>query len=34
VSKNRWHLEVKLAARSDIDGELLSWIGAAYSLCR
>lgn len=32
VSKNRWHLEVKLAAGKDIDDELLGWIGAAYHL--
>ena len=33
VSKNRWHLELKITVSSDIDGELLGWIRTAYSLC-
>jgi len=33
VSKNRWHLEVKLASEKDIDGELLGWLRQAYDLC-
>jgi len=33
VSKNRWHLEVKLATGKDIDGELLRWLREAYDLC-
>jgi hypothetical protein len=33
VSKNRWHLEVKLAAPHDLDGELLGWLRDAYDLC-
>ena len=33
VSKNRWHLEVKLATEKDIDGVLLSWLRDAYDLC-
>jgi len=32
TSKSRWHHEVKLAALSDIDGELLGWIREAYEL--
>jgi hypothetical protein len=33
VSKNRWHLEVKLATEKDIDGVLLGWLRDAYDLC-
>ena len=33
VSKNRWHLEVKIASENDIDGELLAWLREAYDLC-
>jgi hypothetical protein len=33
VSKNRWHLELKLASMEDIDSELLSWLRDAYDLC-
>jgi hypothetical protein len=33
VSKNRWHLDVKLAASSDIDRELLAWLRQAYEIC-
>jgi hypothetical protein len=33
VSKNRWHLEVKLATEKDIDGMLLGWLRDAYDLC-
>ena len=33
VSKNRWHLDVKLAASKDIDSELLGWLRQAYGLC-
>ncbi|HYL39551.1 MAG TPA: DUF5655 domain-containing protein [Bryobacteraceae bacterium] len=33
VSKNRWHLDVKIAASSDIDSELLGWLRQAYALC-
>ena len=32
VSKNRWHLEVKLASESDLDRELLGWLRDAYGL--
>lgn len=33
VSKNRWHLEVKLAMEKDVDDELLGWLREAYDLC-
>ena len=33
VSKNRWHLEVKLVTEKDIDGVLLGWLRDAYDLC-
>jgi hypothetical protein len=33
VSANRWHLEVKIAAPSDIDKEFLGWVRHAYDLC-
>lgn len=33
VSKNRWHLEVKIAAAEEIDAELLNWVRTAYELC-
>ena len=33
VSANRWHLEVKIAAASEIDKEFLVWARQAYELC-
>jgi len=33
VSANRWHLEVKIAAPSEIDNEFLGWARHAYELC-
>jgi hypothetical protein len=33
VSRNRWHLDVKLAVSGDIDDELLAWLRQAYDLC-
>ena len=33
VSKNRWHLDVKLAVAGDIDAELLGWLREAYEIC-
>jgi hypothetical protein len=33
VSANRWHLEVKIAAPSEIDKEFLGWARHAYDLC-
>jgi len=33
VSKNRWHSEVKIEGESDLDGELMGWLRAAYELC-
>ena len=33
VSRSRWHLDVKLAAASEIDSELLGWLRQAYNLC-
>ncbi len=33
VSRNRWHNEVRLNAPSDVDAELISWLGKAHALC-
>jgi hypothetical protein len=33
VSKNRWHLEVRLSSDKDLDRELLGWLREAYDLC-
>ena len=33
VSKNRWHLDVKLVAAEEIDAQLLGWLQQAYGLC-
>ncbi len=33
VSKNRWHLEVKLSSSKEIDRELMGWLREAYDLC-
>lgn len=33
VSRNRWHLELKLLGMEEIDEELLSWVRQAYELC-
>lgn len=33
VSKNRWHLEIKITSENDIDRELLVWLREAYDLC-
>jgi hypothetical protein len=33
VSRDRYHLEIKVAAAADIDSQLMGWIGAAYDLC-
>jgi hypothetical protein len=33
VSANRWHLEVKVYAPSEIDKEFLAWAQRAYDLC-
>jgi len=33
VSKNRWHVDIKIAAASDIDQELIGWLRQAYELC-
>jgi hypothetical protein len=32
VSANRWHLELKIAAPSEIDKEFLTWVRHAYEL--
>ncbi len=32
VSRNRWHLNVKLESVADIDTELLAWLKRAYEL--
>ena len=33
ASKNRWHVEVKITAATEIDAELHSWLHDAYELC-
>ncbi|HYW47123.1 MAG TPA: DUF5655 domain-containing protein [Bryobacteraceae bacterium] len=33
VSRNRWHLDLKLATSLDIDDELVGWLYHAYDLC-
>jgi hypothetical protein len=33
VSKNRWHLDVKVAVAGDIDAEFLGWLRQAYEIC-
>ena len=33
VSKNRWHLDVKISTVKEIDDELLGWLRQAYDLC-
>ena len=33
VSKNRRHLDVKLAVAGDLDAELLGWLRAANEIC-
>ena len=33
VSKNRWHSEVKIFDRADIDEQLMAWLRVAYDLC-
>jgi hypothetical protein len=32
VSANRWHLDLKLHSPAEVDGELKSWLKAAYAL--
>lgn len=32
VSRNRWHLEVRLVAPSDLDAEVVDWLISAYAL--
>lgn len=34
VSRNRWHLDVRLASSEEIDAELLGWLRKAYELCK
>jgi len=33
VSKNRWHLDLKIASNKEIDAELIAWLRQAYDLC-
>jgi hypothetical protein len=33
VSKNRWHLDVKVMTAEEIDAQLLGWLKEAYGLC-
>jgi hypothetical protein len=32
ASANRWHLELKLRTRKDVDSELTAWLQDAYEL--
>ena len=32
ASANRWHLEIRLSAPSDVDAELRAWLSDAYDL--
>ena len=32
ASANRWHLELKLRTRKDVDSELTAWLNDAYDL--
>jgi len=32
TSKNRWHMELKLASPDDVDAELRRWLKAAFEL--
>jgi hypothetical protein len=32
VSRNRWHLDLKLMSPEEIDAELLGWLRASYEL--
>jgi hypothetical protein len=32
ASANRWHLEVKLGSKKDVDTELKNWLKSAYEL--
>ena len=34
VSKNRWHCEVKIFDRADIDEQVIAWLKVAYDLCK
>jgi uncharacterized protein DUF5655 len=34
VSKNRWHLDLRLTTAEEIDAELLGWLREAYDLGR
>lgn len=33
VSKGRWHLDVWVATKEEIDADLLGWLKQAYELC-
>ena len=33
VSRNRWHLDVKIANAQDADDDVLAWLKRAYDLC-
>ena len=32
VSAHRWHVEIRLTKASDVDRQLMTWLGAAYAL--
>jgi cytidylate kinase len=34
ASANRWHLEIKLESRKDVDKELIGWLKNAYELAQ
>lgn len=34
ASANRWHLEIKLESRKDVDRELIGWLKNAYDLAQ
>jgi len=33
TSKSRWHCDVKIAKDTDVNRQLMGWLGAAYELC-
>jgi len=34
VSRSRWHNEVRLVSEKDVNRQLISWLAAAYALCK
>lgn len=33
TSRNRWHVDVRITAKKDVDATLLGWLESAYELC-